>query len=234
MDAMQLLIIDNGSEVSGWMASRLERQGFATMRALTLSRAYRNNLVDRCSAIIIDTGESADSLSQKIKHLRENNCGHPVMVISCQCDWADRVKLFDAGADDLLTRPVRVEEVASRLRAIVRRTAGGNRNILTMGQIQLDIESGAAWIANDELVLTRNEYRLLRLFMLKPDTLLSQQHICDQVYFDGKPRSDNAVEVMITRIRRKIGSGQIRTVRGLGYRFCSAAAVADDLVCEEA
>ncbi len=141
------------------------------------------------------------------------------MILSPIGNWRDKVDCLNCGADDFLFKPIRGEEVTARLRAVIRRFAGRSTDRMRAGDIELDLKARSAWIGGDPLDLTRNEFRLLRLFVMRSERFLSGEELLGQLYARKQDRSTNSVEVQIARLRRKIGKGRIQTLRGVGYRL---------------
>ena len=143
----------------------------------------------------------------------------PLIVLSAAGDWRAKVECLDAGADDYLVKPVRSEEVAARVRAVVRRALGNTTNRFMVGDFVFDLSSKCAWLGERCLDLTSTEFRLLRLFLMRPEDVHSHEEIHEALHRGGSHCSPNAVEVQIARLRRKIGKAMIQTVRGMGYRY---------------
>ncbi len=217
---MQLLVIDHDNASYDWLAQRLQSAGFVVNRARSPGEAL--NSPSRCGAIalILDLGTaSADDGNRAIKGLRTKGLDQPLLVLSATEDWRAKIELLDAGADDVLPKPARTEEIAARLRAIIRRGTGRASSRFDIGPISLDIQRRCAWLNGRCLELSRLEYRLLQLFALYPDRTMSHAEIRHHLGPDGERTNNNATEVLIARLRQKIGKNYIRTVRGLGYRF---------------
>ncbi|MFM8543323.1 MAG: winged helix-turn-helix domain-containing protein [Chakrabartia sp.] len=106
---------------------------------------------------------------------------------------------------------------------MIRRSAGAPTDQIVLGNIQLDVKARCAWRDGKCLALTRNEFRLLRLFVFSPDHPLSHADLIEKLNTDTKRISQNALEVLIGRLRRKIGADKIQTLRGIGYRFSTPA-----------
>lgn len=218
---MKLLLIEAEPNACVWLTERIAGEGFIPYVSGSAAVALCKATTATTIATVLDMGASATTAHQTVRYLRNGGLEGPLIVISGSGNWRDRVDSLDAGADDYVVKPVRVEEVGARLRAILRRTAGSGRNLITAGPIELDLKSRTAWLEGVPLELTRNDYRLLRLLMLNPSKVYSNQEISDLFYPQGEKRSSNAVEVRIARLRRKIGHKRIRTIRGVGYRFIS-------------
>lgn len=216
---MRFLLIGSDRTQSGWLAEKMEGIGFVARLAQSSEQALANGMADDAAAVLLDSGLSASASAPVVRQLRQGGVEQPLIVLSARGDWRDKVECLDAGADDFLLKPVRSEEIAARLRALIRRGAGKGSNHIRHGGLDLDLQARCAWLDGSCLNLTRNEFRLLRLFMLHPQSILSHSDLLDQLNPGGARPSINAAEVQIARLRRKIGAGLIRTVRGVGYRF---------------
>ena len=229
---MRLLLIDKDREQSGWLADRLAGNGFAARLALSPEQAVANRMAEGAAVVVLDHGLSPGPANPAVRALRQNGIDQPLIVLSARDDWRDKIDCLDAGADDFVLKPVRSEEIAARLRAIIRRSAGQSSDRIQLGGLDLDLKSRCAWLDGKCLNLTRNEFRLLRLFMLYPERILGHNDVLDQLNPGGARPSANAAEVLIGRLRRKIGPGLISTVRGVGYRFDASNRKAEPVDCE--
>ena len=126
---------------------------------------------------------------------------------------------LNAGADDFVVKPVRFEELLARLNAQFRRHLGQRENTITAGDIVLDPATHTVELGSDPLSLSRREFHLLHLFMRRQGQVLPQADILENIYELEAERDINTVEVLISRLRRKIGRSRITTIRGVGYRF---------------
>ena len=232
---MQLLVIDDGRENGSLLAQRLAHAGFRPHMVDDVDEALASVEREAVEAILLDHGRRTDDACASVRALREGGVLQPLMIISARDDWREKVACLDAGADEFLVKPVRSEEIAARLRAILRRTAGQASDRIVFGDIDLSLRQQCAWKAGRCLDLTRNEFRLLRLFLLNPDDVIAKEQIRDAVWGAEAGISDNAVEVQITRLRRKLGERSIKSMRGMGYRlipdFDAADAAADCEPC---
>jgi two-component system copper resistance phosphate regulon response regulator CusR len=142
----------------------------------------------------------------------------PVIAVTALDDTGSRVTGLDAGADDYITKPFSVEELAARVRARLR-WAEDQTGVLKAGPLTLDMASHRAVLNGKDVVLSARELELLATFMRHPGQVLSRAQLLDQVWgLDFDPGS-NVVDVYVAALRRKVGSGSIETVRGSGYRF---------------
>lgn len=219
---MQLLLIEDERACSDWLAERLAESGFEVNRASSRTEALESGAVNCAEAIVIDLGARHTDGRNTVQRIREDGFDQPLLLLSPQGSWREKVDCLNAGADDFMVKPVRAEEVTARLRAIVRRFAGCATDRMKSGDAELDLKARRAWLAGEPLDLTRNEYRLMRLFVMRPERFLSSDELLEQLYANKRDRGTNTVEVQIARLRRKIGKGRIQTLRGVGYRLVSA------------
>jgi DNA-binding response OmpR family regulator len=138
-------------------------------------------------------------------------------VLSARGAWTTRVEAIDAGADDYLVKPFAMEELLARLRAVLRRSAGRAANTLRVGDLALDLRARRLTRGGQPVELTPLEFRLLAYLMHHPDRAVHQTELTEHLYADEADRGDNAVEALVARLRRKIGTAAIRTRRGHGY-----------------
>lgn len=221
---MRLLLIEADAASGTRLAEGLTRAGFVVQRCVSAQDALSEGYAQHTAVILMDVGLNEAQPGKTILPLRTAGLNHPLIVLSAQGDWHERVECLDAGADDYVLKPVRTEEIAARLRAIIRRSVGNASDRIALGGILLDIKTKCAWLQDKCLDLTRSEYRLLRLFLLSPDHILTHTQIWHELHPGKFDFSANSVEVQIARLRGKIGKDMIRTVRGLGYRIVDSGA----------
>jgi len=214
---MILLLIDQASAAIDVLAQRIASAGFLPQVLDSAADAAASPLRESATALLLDQGREAPHAAEAVAALRAAGIAQPVVVLSARDDWRERVATLDAGADDFVVKPVRSEEVAARLRAAIRRRAGACTERLVLGDIELDLQARRALQAGTPIPLTRNEFRLLQLFALAPGSFMSKSQIGGSLWPGDRTISGNAVEVLVARLRQKLGADHIRTVRGLGY-----------------
>lgn len=218
---MILLLIEADPLTGTRLAESMGKAGFIPKRASSFQHALREGWLDEAAVILFDAGLTEGQAGPVVRSLRSAGTDQPLIVLSGRGDWQEKVECLDSGADDYLQKPVRSEEIAARLRVIIRRCAGSATDRVISGDLVLDLKARCAWRQGTCLDLTRSEFRLLRLFMLTPSRTVSAREIWHELHPGKAEYSANAVEVQVARLRQKVGRDRIRTLRGAGYRMLS-------------
>ncbi|WP_374387736.1 response regulator transcription factor [Sandaracinobacter sp.] len=216
---MRLLLVEDDVELSSRLTRRLEAAGFAVDHAFDGETAAEWPDLDRLGVLILDLGLPSLSGTDVLRHWRRAGVRTPVIILTARGSWQEKVDGLNAGADDFVVKPVQSEELIARIHAIVRRAQSGGEPLLEAGAISLDPVAHTASRGGRALDLSRQEFRLLELFLRRAGHILSQSDLLEQLYALEAERDRNALEVQVSRLRRKVGRGAITTVRGLGYRF---------------
>jgi len=219
---LNLLLIESERNSSGWLADRLPEYGFVPRRVASLELGMRNGMAQQAKAVIVELEGAVRCGPDFARFARNQGLEQPLVLLAAHGGWRDRVDSLDAGADDFMIKPVRVEEIAARLRMILRRGAGSAGDRVVAGGIAIDLKARTAQLDGRALALTRHEFRLLRVLLLQADQVISHSEIHDQLYAHDRERTMNAVEVHIARLRRKLGMNMIRSVRGVGYMLVTS------------
>ena len=172
---------------------------------------------------IIDLGLPKLPGIDLIHALRAESHTFPILILTAQGRWQDKVSGLEAGADDYLVKPFHFEELMARLNALVRRAAGWSQGTLKIGQVELDSLKQTVRIEDHPVNLTAFEYKALEYLMLHADRVISKSELTEHLYDQDFDRDSNVIEVFIARLRRKIDPDgrlqPIETLRGRGYRF---------------
>ncbi len=215
---MRILVVEDEAELAKRLVTKLTQHD---MVCEWVSSAEDAKLLDAATfnILVIDLGLPGASGVDLIRHVRKKGAATPVLVLTARSSWQEKVEALNAGADDYLVKPAHVEELVARMRALARRAAGQVQPQLVVGPLTLDPSLKRLTVNGQEVGLTANEFRLLSLFIYKPKYTFSLDEILDHLYPLDQDRDRNAVEVLIGRLRRKIGRELIVNVRGLGYRL---------------
>lgn len=214
---MRILLVEDDERVATGVTAALEAAGFIVDQARDGEDAWFKGETENYSAVILDLGlPGMDGLSV-LRKWRASGQRLPVLVLTARGDWSERVEGIDAGADDYLPKPFRMEELLARLRALVRRTAGQAAAVIVNGRVTLDTRRMSVSIDGTPVHLSPQEYRLISYLMQHTGRVVSQLELTEQLYAQDFERDSNAVEVLVGRVRRKLGPDLIQTRRGFGY-----------------
>ena len=216
---MRLLLAEDEPAIARHLRDALEAAGYVVDHAADGEDAHHLGDTEPYDAVVLDLGlPQRDGLSV-LRAWRAAGRRMPVLILTARGSWREKVEGIDAGADDYLAKPFATEELLARLRALLRRAAGQADPVLRHGAIELDTRSGRVTNGGAAVTLTAMEYRILSFLMHRPTRTISQSELVDHVYAQDFDRDSNTIEVMIGRLRRKLGRDAIVTVRGLGYRL---------------
>ncbi|RRU06955.1 response regulator transcription factor [Stenotrophomonas sp. 278] len=216
---MRLLLAEDDPVLANRLRTLLEDAGYLVLHSSEGRDAEYQGQVEDIAAAVVDLGlPGLDGLSV-IERWRQAGRSFPVLVLTARTRWHDKLAGFDAGADDFLTKPFQPEELLLRLRALIRRSAGHASPRLVCGPLQLDVNAARFELDGTPLALSPQEYRILSYFMHHPDVVISRSRLGEHVYDAGFDPDSNTLDVLIGRIRRKLGSELIHTHRGQGFRL---------------
>ena len=170
-------------------------------------------------AVILDLGLPIIDGVSVLQKWRSDGKSFPVLILTARDQWSEKVAGFDAGADDYLTKPFHTEELMARLRALLRRAAGHTTDTIDIGDLSVDNRSARTFVDGMAVKLTSHEFRLLSYMATHRGRVISRTELVEHIYDQDFDRDSNTIEVFVGRLRRKIGTDRIETVRGLGYRL---------------
>ncbi|WP_219893398.1 response regulator [Aquisediminimonas profunda] len=225
---MRLLIIEDNERLAGLIANGLDRQGYSCDRATALAEADDCFASADYDAIILDLGMPDGDGLKWLASARRNGRMVPALILTARGALGDRIAGLDAGADDYLVKPAEIDEIAARLRALLRRPGNRAPTVMTSGAIAFDTASRSATIKGASLELSRREADLLELLMRREGSVIQRGVIEEALYSFNDPVTPNAIEAVISRLRRKLEEngqvGRLHTVRGVGYMLAVASA----------
>ncbi len=216
---MRILLIEDDDEIARRLADGLMSDGFTIERADNGVDGYAMGMDETYAAAVLDLGLPEMQGIDVLKRWRSAGRTLPVLILTARGTWAEKIDGLNAGADDYVTKPFHVPEVAARLRALIRRSSGIASPILSHRGITLDTGSNRVSVHDKTVELTALELKMLTYFMHHIGRIVSQAELTDHLYALDETRESNTIEVYVSRLRRKIGADLITTVRGLGYRM---------------
>lgn len=218
---MRFLLIEDNGDLARSVHERLTLEGHAvdhapdleSARSCLTSAAYDLILLD----IMLPDGDGRAFLSAQ----RQKGDATPVIVMTARSAVSDRVGTLDMGADDYITKPFDFAELEARCRAVLRRRGGSPNSQQRFADVMFDPLAGQVIVAGESRELRSRELRLFEVFLAAPGRILSKDHLCDRLFSYSEPVTDNAIEVYVGRLRKKLQGSAVRieTLRGLGYRL---------------
>lgn len=215
---MRILVVEDDDILGDGIAVGLQLQGFTVDLVATAAEAEAALGTDAFAAVVLDVMLPDGSGRDILTAMRGRGDTTPVIMLTAQDTLADRLAGLDGGADDHLGKPFELDELAARLRVLVRRRNGQARPDIVWNGVTLDPSTRSATCAGRAVTLSRREFTLLHTLMAAPGAIFSRAQLEDRLYGFSDGVGSNAVEVHIHHLRGKFGARFIETVRGVGYR----------------
>ncbi len=216
---MRVLVVEDDARIASDLGAALESAGFRVESCADGEAAWFLGDTEDYDLVVLDLGlPRLDGLTI-LKRWRGNGREMPVLVLTARGAWTERVEGIDAGADDYLPKPFRMEELVARARALVRRAAGRGSALQEAGDLVIDTNRMSVSLRGVPVSVTALEYRLLSYLMLHRARIIPPVELLEHLYGDDDARETNALEAVITRLRRKLGPGVLGTRRGFGYHL---------------
>jgi two-component system OmpR family response regulator/two-component system response regulator QseB len=214
---MRILLVEDDSLLGDGLRAGLRQLGFLVDWVRDGEAAERELRTGTYAAAVLDLGLPRKDGLQVLSSVRRTGVTTPVLVLTARDAVQERIRGLDVGADDYVVKPVDLDELAARLRALVRRAHGKPLECLTAQDLVLDPAARSVRRAGELVQLSTREFDLLQAFMLSANRVLSREQLEQSLYSWGYEVESNAIEVHIHNLRRKLGAGLIHTVRGVGY-----------------
>jgi DNA-binding response OmpR family regulator len=218
----RILIVEDEQRIASFIAKGLTAEGHTTVTVGDGADGLDRALSDEFDLMILDIGLPRVSGFDVLDQLRSQGSRMPVIVLTARDSVTDTVSALDSGADDYMSKPFRFAELLARVRVRLRQaleTTGADDDVLSVGQIFLDLRTRRATSGGKEVELSAREFRLAEIFLRNAGLVLSREQLLDLVWgYDFDPGS-NVVDVYVGYLRKKLGSSTISTVRGVGYRL---------------
>ena len=221
---MRILLAEDDTLLGDGLRAGLRQAGFQVDWVRDGLAAERELRAQAYAAAVLDLGLPGMDGMDVLASVRRAGITLPVLVLTARDAVPDRIKGLDTGADDYVVKPVDLDELAARLRALVRRAAGQPQELLQAGGLQLDPAARTVQRDGEPVLLSTREIDLLQALMLNAGRVLSREQLEQHLYSWGREVESNAVEVHIHHLRKKLGADCIQTVRGVGYLLPRPAA----------
>jgi two-component system OmpR family response regulator len=220
-----VLIVEDEPALAQALVDAFTAAGFVAEHASDGKEALHLGRIEPYDAVVLDLGLPTMDGVSVLQRWREAAIGLPVLVLTARGRWPEKLAAFSAGADDYVTKPFEIQEVLVRVRALIRRAHGNASSELACGPVRFDATRGSVTVDGRPVRLTGHELRILEYLLHRRGRIVSRLDIIDHVYERDHDRDSNVIDVLIGRIRRKLGVDLIATVRGLGYRLDAPGAV---------
>lgn len=216
---MRILLIEDHDDIADAICFKLEREGHQVVVVHNGRDGIMDALTGAFDVIVLDINLPLADGFTVLSTIRARGIVAPVLIITARNQVADKVSLLDLGADDYIVKPLDVAELAARVRALGRRAMGLARPVLELGAMRLDLAGRTAWLGERPLELGRREFDLLEMLATAMPDVQNKDHLVVRLFGHDDTGSPNAVELLVSRLRRKLaGCGiQIETQRGVGY-----------------
>ncbi len=221
---MRVLVVEDDARIASEVSRALKASGYVVEVVINGEDAWFKGDTEDYGAVILDLGLPGMDGLAVLKRWRANERHMPVLILTARGSWAERVDGIDAGADDYLPKPFRMEELLARLRSIVRRSSGLASSVISAGEITLDERQMKVTRRGIPVSLSPLEYRLVAHLLRNRGRVVSQQELDENVYGHGEEHDPNTLEVLVGRVRKKLGAKAIETRRGFGYLIPEASA----------
>lgn len=214
---MRLLLVEDDPLLGDGVHTGLKLCGYTVDWLRSAAEAEAALQSEEYDTMVLDLGLPDRSGLEVLRQLRQQGNDLPVLILTAHDSLEDRITGLDSGADDYMLKPFDLDELAARLRALLRRHHGRAENTIRHGDITLDVVSHSVIQGGERVELSPREYAVLHILLENCGRVMSRSHLEEKLYsWDGEVES-NAIEVHIHHLRKKLGSSLIRTIRGVGY-----------------
>lgn len=218
---MQVLLVEDDETIAMGIVFALEKEGYKVYRASTIREA-KEYFCEQTALILLDLN-LPDGIGYSFCEYVRSVSEVPIIFLTVRDDEEEIIRGLDMGADDYITKPFRMRVLLSRVQAVLRRAQKEESHILVCKSIRLDKNQGRVYKGEEELVLSKSEFKLLLLLMENKECTVSREHILEYLWgVDGAFVNDNTLTVMVKRLREKVEKPTeklIQTIRGVGYRL---------------
>lgn len=214
---MKVLLAEDDDRIAETLVAALGKSGFDVSRESDGEAAWFRGDTENFDVIILDLGlPQMDGLTA-LKRWRRDGRDMPVLILTARGQWEERVEGIEAGADDYVVKPFHALEIVARLRALIRRSKGLASSRIPFGKYELDMRLMQVTEGGIPMDLTPQEFRLMTYLLHNRGRVVSQLEITEHIYQQDFERESNAVEVLVARLRKRLGHDVVKTRRGFGY-----------------
>ena len=214
---MRILVVEDDVRIVRDIITTLESAGYVVEAVGDGEAAWFRGDTEDYDLVVLDLGLPRIDGLTVLKRWRAAGRSMPVIVLTARGAWAERVEGIDAGADDYLPKPFRMEELLARIRALIRRSAGLGASVIEAGPLSIDTRQMRVTVNGVPVTLSPLEYRLLTYLMHHQGRVVPAPELLEHLYGDDDAHEANALEAVLVRLRKKLGAAAIETRRGFGY-----------------
>jgi len=219
---MRILLVEDHVALARQVMEALTEAGFVVDHAGDGEEGHILGDTEPYDAVVLDLGLPVLDGLTVLKRWRAAGRNMPVLILTARDGWNEKVAGLNAGGDDYLTKPFIMAELVARVQALVRRAHGHSRPEIILDDLVVDTAAQRATLGGAAVRLTGLEYRLLTYLALHAGQVVSKTELTEHLYVQDFDRDSNTLEVVIGRLRKKLGDGRIETMRGQGYRLATA------------
>lgn len=216
---MRILLVEDDPHVAHQVVATLRQAGYVVDAAADGREGHFLGESEPYDAVVLDLGLPVIDGLTVLRRWREKGRSMPVLILTARGTWREKVEGLRAGADDYLAKPFALEELLARIQALIRRASGHANPVLHCGPLQLDTRTNRVTRGDNPIELTALEYRALSYLLHHREEVISKTELTEHIYGQDFDRDSNVIEVLINRLRRKIGTELIKTHRGQGYQM---------------
>jgi len=216
---MRVLVVEDDRHVARQIEATLRKSGYVVDLAGDGEEGHFLGDTEPYDAIILDLGLPLMDGLATLRRWRESGRTAPVLILTARDTWREKVEGLRAGADDYLAKPFELEEMLARIEALIRRASGHASPVLECGAIRLDTTTQRVTLGGTLVELTALELRTLAYLMHHAGEVISKTELSEHIYDQEFDRDSNVIEVLINRLRKKLGAETVRTHRGRGYQL---------------
>ena len=220
---MRVLVVEDDPDLLRQLTTGLEEAGYVIDQATDGEEGHFLGDTEPYDAVVLDLGLPIIDGVSVLERWRAAGHQMPVLILTARDSWSDKVQGLDAGADDYLAKPFKMEELLARLRALIRRASGLASPDIECGPVRLDTRSSKFTVDGRAVRLTALEFKLLSYLMHHQGEVISRTELTEHIYDQDFDRDSNTIEVFVNRVRKKLGVTVIHTIRGMGYRLAAQA-----------
>ncbi|MDD5412343.1 MAG: response regulator [Methylobacter sp.] len=216
---MNILLIEDDAVLADGLIHTLGGSGYSVTCATNGAYAKQLLQAQDFDLIVLDFGLPDMDGLELLRRLRSRKIPLPIMILTARDGVNDRIVGIEQGADDYMTKPFELRELEARIHALIRRCYGGFSNDIVIGRLRLDTHNHQVLVDGQPIMLSAREYGLLEILLMQAGKVVSKDRIAQRLAVDGDALTDNAIEIYVHRLRKRIEpyGAVIRTVRGLGY-----------------